>query len=119
MATNIIDELRWRGLVYDQTEGLEDVVGKELVTIYNGFDPTADSLHIGHLVPMMQLARWQKFGHTPIAVAGGGTGMIGDPSGRSSERNLLDWDEVESNVARFRFNWPAFWTSRLRTTRRA
>ncbi len=99
MATNIIDELRWRGLVYDRTEGVEELVSKQPVTVYNGFDPTADSLHIGNLVPMMQLARWQRFGHTPIALAGGGTGMIGDPSGRSSERSLLSWTEVEANVA--------------------
>ena len=71
MAKNIIDELSWRDLVYDKTEGLEELVSKQAVTIYNGFDPTADSLHIGHLVPMMQLARWQRMGHTPIAVAGG------------------------------------------------
>jgi tyrosyl-tRNA synthetase len=99
MATNILDELSWRGLVYDRTEGLEDLVKAQKVTLYNGFDPTGPSLHIGSLVPMMQLARWQRFGHTPIALAGGGTGMIGDPSGRSSERNLLSQEEVESNVA--------------------
>ncbi len=99
MATTIIDELRWRGLVYDVTEGLDDLVGREKITLYNGFDPTADSLHIGNLVPLMQLARWQRFGHTPIALAGGGTGMIGDPSGRSSERNLMSLDVIDANVA--------------------
>ena len=99
MATTIIDELRWRGLVYDVTEGLDELVGREKITLYNGFDPTADSLHIGNLVPLMQLARWQRFGHTPIALAGGGTGMIGDPSGRSSERNLMSLDVIDANVA--------------------
>ena len=98
MATTILDELRWRGLVYDQTEGLDELVSREKVTLYNGFDPTADSLHIGNLVPLMQLARWQRLGHTPIALAGGGTGMIGDPSGKSSERNLLTLDVIDANV---------------------
>lgn len=97
MAT-IIDELRWRGLIYDMTEGLDDLTAKTKVTLYNGFDPTADSLHIGNLVPLMQLARWQRFGHSPIALAGGGTGMIGDPSGKSSERNLLTLDVIDANV---------------------
>lgn len=99
MATTIIDELRWRGLIYDRTDEVDGLVSKSKITLYNGFDPTGDSLHIGHLVPMMQLARWQRFGHTPIALAGGGTGMIGDPSGRSSERNLLSLEEIDSNVA--------------------
>ena len=97
MAT-IIDELRWRGLVYDVTEGLDELVAREKITLYNGFDPTADSLHIGNLVPLMQLARWQRHGHTPIALAGGGTGMIGDPSGRSSERNLMTLEAIDANV---------------------
>jgi tyrosyl-tRNA synthetase len=97
MAT-IIDELRWRGLVYDVTEGLDELVSRQKITLYNGFDPTADSLHIGNLVPLMQLARWQRHGHTPIALAGGGTGMIGDPSGRSSERNLMTLEAIDANV---------------------
>ncbi len=98
MSTNIIDELRWRGLIYDQTEGLDELTSNHKITLYNGFDPTADSLHIGNLVPLMQLARWQRFGHTPIALAGGGTGMIGDPSGRSAERNLLNLEIIDANV---------------------
>jgi tyrosyl-tRNA synthetase len=98
MAT-IIDELRWRGLVYDVTEGLDELVSRQKITLYNGFDPTADSLHIGNLVPLMQLARWQRYGHSPIALAGGGTGMIGDPSGRSSERNLMSLEVIDANVA--------------------
>jgi tyrosyl-tRNA synthetase len=102
MTNNIMEELRWRGLVYDHTEGVDDLLKTEKVTLYNGFDPTADSLHIGHLVPMMGLARFQRFGHTPIAIAGGATGMIGDPSGRSSERNLLSLAEIEANLAKIK-----------------
>ncbi len=97
---NAIEELRWRGFVYDHTEGVPDLLAKEKITLYNGFDPTGDSLHIGHLVPMMAMARLQRYGHTPIALAGGGTGMVGDPSGRSSERNLLTLDEVQANLER-------------------
>ncbi len=97
--TNVFDEFKWRGLVYDHTEGVADVLTREKITVYNGFDPTADSLHIGNLVPMMGLARLQRFGHTPIVLVGGGTGMIGDPSGKSNERNLLTRDVIEANVA--------------------
>ncbi len=96
---NIFDELKWRGLVYDHTDGLPALLANQPITVYNGFDPTADSLHVGHFVPMMGLARLQRFGHTPIAVAGGGTGMVGDPSGKSEERNLLSRDELAANVA--------------------
>jgi len=95
---NVYDELNWRGLVYDATDGTADRLARGPVTVYNGFDPTADSLHVGHLVPMVSLARLQRFGHHPIALAGGGTGMIGDPSGRSTERNLLSLDEIAHNV---------------------
>jgi tyrosyl-tRNA synthetase len=102
MTNNIMEELRWRGLVYDHTEGVDDLLKTEKVTLYNGFDPTADSLHIGHLVPMMGLARFQRFGHTPIAIAGGATGMIGDPSGRSNERNLLSLAEIEANLVKIK-----------------
>jgi tyrosyl-tRNA synthetase len=96
--TNAFDELKWRGLVYDHIEGIDDLLGKEKITIYNGFDATGDSLHVGHLVPLLALARLQKFGHHPIALAGGGTSMIGDPSGKSAERNLLSQEMVESNL---------------------
>lgn len=96
--TNAFDELKWRGLVYDHTEAVPDVLIKEKITVYNGFDPTADSLHIGHLVPMLALARLQRLGHTPIALAGGGTAMVGDPSGKSQERNLLSREEIEANL---------------------
>ena len=99
MPNNAFEELKWRGLVYDHTEEVPRLLAEQTVTLYNGFDPTGDSLHIGHLVPMMQLARLQRYGHTPIALAGGGTGMIGDPSGKSEERNLLSEDEIRHNVA--------------------
>ncbi len=99
MMKSVFDEFKWRGLVYDHTDGVPDILAKEKISVYNGFDPTADSLHIGNLIPMMGLARLQRFGHTPIVLAGGGTGMIGDPSGRSSERNLLTRDVIDANVA--------------------
>jgi tyrosyl-tRNA synthetase len=100
--TNAYEELKWRGLVYDHTEQTPEVLAKEKVTVYNGFDPTADSLHIGNLVPLMVMARLQRFGHTPILLAGGGTGMVGDPSGRSSERNLLTNDQIEANLVQIK-----------------
>jgi tyrosyl-tRNA synthetase len=95
---NLYDELKWRGLVYDTSEGLPDLLAKERLTGYIGFDPTASSLHIGSLLPMMALSRLQRFGHTPIAIAGGGTGMIGDPSGKTQERSLLSLEEIERNL---------------------
>jgi tyrosyl-tRNA synthetase len=96
--TNAFEELKWRGLVYDFTEGLPEVLAKEKVTVYIGFDPTSDSLQVGNLLALMGLARLQRFGHTPIALAGGGTGMIGDPSGKSQERQLLPLAQIEANV---------------------
>ncbi|MCD4752673.1 MAG: tyrosine--tRNA ligase [Anaerolineaceae bacterium] len=96
---NVLEELKWRGLIKETTEGVERALENKKVTLYNGFDPTGDSLHIGHLVPLMALARFQRYGHTPIALAGGGTAMIGDPTGRSAERTLLSIDEIEGNVA--------------------
>ena len=98
MADNAFDELKWRGLVYDATESVPDLLAQAPVTVYNGFDATADSLHVGHLVPLMALARLQRFGHIPIAVAGGGTSMIGDPSGRTAERQLLSREAIEANL---------------------
>ena len=97
--TTLYDEFTWRGIVYDATEGLADLFAKESVTAYIGFDPTASSLHVGSLLTVMGLARLQRFGHTPIAIVGGGTGMIGDPSGKSQERVLLSADQIEENVA--------------------
>lgn len=98
MTKSVFEELKWRGLVYDYTEGLPDLLANEKVTVYIGFDPTSNSLQVGNLLTLMGLARMQRFGHTPIAVAGGGTGMIGDPSGKSQERQLLSREEVEANV---------------------
>jgi tyrosyl-tRNA synthetase len=100
--TTLYDELNWRGMVYDATDGVADLVAKERVTAYIGFDPTASSLHVGSLLTVMGLARLQRFGHTPIAIVGGGTGMIGDPSGKSQERVLLTTEQLEVNVAGIR-----------------
>ena len=99
---NLFEELTWRELVYDVTEGLSELLGSQSITAYAGFDPTADSLHVGHLLPLMGLARLQRFGHTPIAIVGGGTGMIGDPSGKSQERNLLSAAQIDANVSAIR-----------------
>jgi len=99
---NLYGELEWRGLVYDATEGLRDLLDREKVAVYSGFDPTAASLHVGHLLPALALARLQRLGHRPIAVVGGGTGLIGDPSGKNVERALLSVDQVEANVASIR-----------------
>ncbi len=95
---NIVEELQWRGLVHDIMPGTEEQLTKEMTTAYIGFDPTSDSLHIGSLVPIILLVHLEKFGHKPIALVGGATGMIGDPSGKSDERNLLDEVTLENNV---------------------
>jgi tyrosyl-tRNA synthetase len=97
--TNLYDELAWRGMMSESTDGLSDLLAREPVTAYIGFDPTASSLHVGSLLTVMGLARLQRFGHNPIAIVGGGTGMIGDPSGKSQERKLLSRDQLEENVA--------------------
>jgi tyrosyl-tRNA synthetase len=99
MPQNIITELEWRGLVQDIMPGTEEQLLKEMTSTYIGFDPTADSLHIGSLVPIILLVHLEKFGHKPVALIGGATGMIGDPSGKSDERNLLDEETLTSNVA--------------------
>ncbi len=99
---NLYDELKWRGVLYDATEGAKDALAKEKLTGYIGFDPTAKSLHVGSLLQIMNLARLQRFGHTPIALVGGGTGLIGDPSGKTKERQLLTQADVEENVAGIR-----------------
>ena len=96
---NLVAELQWRGLVHDMMPGTEEQLLKEMTTTYIGFDPTSDSLHIGSLVPIILLVHLEKFGHKPIALVGGATGMIGDPSGKSDERNLLDELTLEKNVA--------------------
>jgi tyrosyl-tRNA synthetase len=95
---NLFEEFEWRGMVAEMTDGVRDALATERVTAYIGFDPTASSLHIGNLLTVMGLARLQKFGHTPIAIVGGGTGMIGDPSGKSQERNLLTAEQIATNV---------------------
>lgn len=95
---DLFDELEWRGMVSEKTEGAREALAAGPVTAYIGFDPTASSLHVGSLLTVMGLARLQKFGHTPIAIVGGGTGMIGDPSGKSQERNLLSAEQIELNV---------------------
>jgi tyrosyl-tRNA synthetase len=94
---NLVNELRWRGMIHDIMPGTEELLQKEQVTVYVGIDPTADSLHIGHLVGVMMLKRLQHAGHRPIALVGGATGMIGDPSGKSQERNLLDEKTLREN----------------------
>jgi tyrosyl-tRNA synthetase len=96
---NFIEELRWRGMIQDMMPGTEEQLKKEMTTAYIGFDPTADSLHIGSLVPILLLVHLQKAGHKPIALVGGATGMIGDPSGKSQERNLLNEEQLNRNVA--------------------
>src|SRR5262245_7485543 len=100
----LLDDLRWRGLVHQTTDdaGLSTWLDAKPRTVYAGFDPTADSLHVGSLLPLLMLRRFQQAGHTPIAVVGGATGMIGDPSGKSQERNLLSRAELECNVAGLR-----------------
>ena len=94
---NFVEELKWRGMIHDIMPGTEEMLEKEMASAYVGIDPTADSLHIGHLVGVMMLKHFQHAGHRPIPLVGGATGMIGDPSGRSQERNLLDEDTLRNN----------------------
>ncbi|MCM1504228.1 MAG: tyrosine--tRNA ligase [Muribaculum sp.] len=96
---NFVEELRWRGMLHDMMPGTEELLSKEKVTAYIGFDPTADSLHIGHLCSVMILRHFQRCGHKPLALIGGATGMIGDPSGKSAERNLLNEETLQRNIA--------------------
>ena len=96
--SDLYSELQWRDLIYETTQGFSDLLAGERVTAYSGFDPTASSLHVGNLVQMMTLARFQRAGHSPIALVGGGTGLIGDPSGKTVERTLQSKDDVEANV---------------------
>lgn len=99
MPTNFIAELTWRGMVHDIMPGTEEALNKKVSCGYIGFDPTADSLHVGHLVQIMTLVHFQRAGHKPFALVGGATGMVGDPSGKSKERNLLDAETLNHNVA--------------------
>ena len=96
---NFVEELKWRGMIHDMMPGTEEQLKKEMTTAYVGIDPTADSLHIGHLVSVMILRHFQRCGHKPIALIGGATGMIGDPSGKSAERNLLTEETLRHNQA--------------------
>ena len=98
MPTNFIEELKWRGMVQDIMPGTEELLMKEMTTGYVGFDPTSDSLHVGNLLPIMLLKHMQLAGHRPIALVGGATGMVGDPSGKSAERNLLDEATLNKNI---------------------
>ncbi len=99
MFNSFVEELRWRGVIQDIMPGTEELLSKEMVTGYIGFDPTADSLHIGSLTQIITLIRLQKAGHKPIALIGGATGMVGDPSGKSAERNLLDEETLNRYIA--------------------
>jgi tyrosyl-tRNA synthetase len=99
MTNNFVQELRWRGMVHDITPGAEEQLQKEMTAGYIGFDPTADSLHIGNLVQIMTLVHFQNAGHKPVVLVGGATGMVGDPSGKSSERNLLSEEVLNHNQA--------------------
>ena len=95
---NVFEEFEWRGLIYDASEGLKEALAGQKITGYIGFDPTAPSLHVGSLLPIMGLVRLQQYGHTPVALVGGGTGMIGDPSGKTEERQLLSKEQIEYNL---------------------
>lgn len=95
---NFVEELRWRGMLHDMMPGTEDELNKQMTSGYIGFDPTADSLHVGHLTQIMTLIHFQRAGHKPVALVGGATGMVGDPSGKSAERNLLSEDILNHNV---------------------
>ena len=99
MPKNFIEELKWRGMIHDMMPGTEEALLKKVSAGYIGFDPTADSLHIGNLVQIMTLTHFQRAGHKPFALVGGATGMVGDPSGKSQERNLLDTETLDHNVA--------------------
>ncbi|MBQ9355794.1 MAG: tyrosine--tRNA ligase, partial [Prevotella sp.] len=97
MRKNFVEELRWRGMLAQMMPGTEELLQKEMVTAYLGTDPTADSLHIGHLCGIMMLRHLQRCGHRPVILVGGATGMIGDPSGKSQERNLLNDETLRHN----------------------
>ena len=99
MPKNFIEEMQWRGMIHDMMPGTEEALLKKVSAGYIGFDPTADSLHIGHLVQIMTLVHFQRAGHKPYALVGGATGMVGDPSGKSQERNLLDAETLDHNVS--------------------
>ena len=99
---NFVEELKWRGMIQDLMPGTEEQFLKEITSAYIGFDPTGESLHIGSLVQIMILIHLQKMGHKPIVLVGGATGMVGDPSGKSAERNLLDEVTLKHNISSIR-----------------
>src|SRR5919201_435938 len=101
-AHPLLDELRWRGLLHQHTDGLSEALTRGMISGYAGFDPSAPSLHVGNLVPVMGLVHLQRHGHRPVFLAGGGTGMIGDPSGKTAERQLLSVAEIADNTTRIR-----------------
>jgi tyrosyl-tRNA synthetase len=105
---NVFEDLLWRNAIAEATPGAHEILSRDKVTCYIGFDPSAKSLHIGNLVPIMGLVRMQQHGHTPIAIVGGGTGMIGDPSGRSEERQLLPVEQINENVAKIQRQLESF-----------
>ena len=108
MSNNFKDELDWRGLIHDSTSGIEEEINKNCISGYIGFDPTSDSLHIGSLVQLIILRHFQMAGHKPIVLIGGATGMIGDPSGKSKERNLLNPDKLEKNISSLKIQLSKF-----------
>jgi tyrosyl-tRNA synthetase len=108
MPTNFLEEFRWRGMLQDLTPGLEEWISEKPITGYIGFDPTASSLHIGNLATIILLMHLQRAGHKPVALVGGATGMIGDPSGKSTERNLLDEDAIQKNMEAIRLQLEKF-----------
>jgi tyrosyl-tRNA synthetase len=114
---NVFEEFKWRGMLYDASEGLEEALATKSITGYIGFDPTAASLHVGSLLPIMGLVRLQHHGHTPIALVGGGTGMIGDPSGKTQERQLLSKEQIEFNVEGIRAQLSLFLDFEVKTNR--
>ena len=114
---NVFEEFKWRGMLYDASEGLEEALATHSITGYIGFDPTAASLHVGSLLPIMGLVRLQQHGHTPIALVGGGTGMIGDPSGKTQERQLLSKEQIEFNVEGIRAQLSLFLDFEVKTNR--
>jgi tyrosyl-tRNA synthetase len=114
---NVFEEFEWRGLIYDASEGLREALAGQKITGYIGFDPTAPSLHVGSLLPIMGLVRLQQYGHTPVALVGGGTGMIGDPSGKTEERQLLSKEQIEYNLEGIRAQLSRFLDFEARTNK--
>lgn len=106
MLKQLLDDLKWRGIIYQQTdeEGIKEILDKEKISLYCGVDPTADSMHIGHLLPFLTMRRFQKHGHRPIVLVGGFTGQIGDPSGKKEERQLQTLEQVEKMFKALRPN---------------